>query len=491
MNRKIIPLTLAAIPVVNTGAQAASPARPNIVIIVADDQGYGGVNCYPHNNPVCTPNIDALASSGVRCTQGYASAAYSSPTRAGLMTGKYQQTFGNYGLEDAAVGGVPLEEKMISEYLRPKGYATAVFGKWHLGDYVRNHPNNRCFDEFFGFLSGMHDYWDPVVGNSWDGMWDGYEMTFDNFDPAIEMDYSTYEYTKRSVEFIKKNADKPFFLYVPYNAIHSPLQAPKELVDMVAKNPDKPTHKEIVWAMTLALDKGVGEIVNTLDSLNIRENTIIFYISDNGGVEKHGDNGPLRGYKGSYYEGGIRVPFIVSYPGTIPAGQEFDYPVISIDIAPTIMSLLSLPHRQMDGVDLMPYLTGKNKKAPHDVLFWSTAQCHNQEIGKNNFAVRKGNWKLVSDPRQQKEWNLYDMDKDPGEQNGLKEKYPEICRELFEIYQDWASDLPEALVENGQTRFNGSRLMEKYNKKRKAAGLPTPRRTFRLPDHPSFQTRQP
>lgn len=490
MNKKIIPLSLLALPAANAGARAARPALPNVIVIVADDQGYGGVNCYPHTKPVSTPHIDALAASGVRCMQAYTSGNLSSPTRAGLMTGKYQQTFGNYGLAATSVGGVPPEEKMLSEYLRPKGYATAVFGKWHLGDYIRNHPNNRGFDQFFGFIDGMHDYWDPVVGNKWDGMWDGFEMTFDNFDPAIKMDYATYEFTKRSVDFIEKNADRPFFLYVPYNAIHSPLQAPKELVDRIARNPAKPTPDEILWAMTAALDQGVGDIVAALERLHIRDNTIIFYLSDNGGVQHTGDNGPLRGYKGSFYEGGIRVPFIVSYPGVIPAGQVYQEPVISIDIAPTILSLASLPHRQMHGVDLMPYLTGKNKRPPHDVLLWCSSRRVNPNPAIHNFAIRQGRWKLVSDPHQQKEWNLYDLEKDPGEQEGLKERHPEKYKELFAIYLDWAKTLPDDIAENGQARFRGARLLEIYNNKCKEAGLPAPRRTFRLPDHPSYRNGQ-
>lgn len=490
MKSRFLSLSICTLTSIGVQIYANNPSLPNIVIILADDQGYGGVNCYPHTKPISTPNIDALAKSGIQCMDAYASGSYSSPTRAGLMTGKYQQSFGNYNLEATSVGGVPLEEKIISEYLRPLGYSTAIYGKWHLGDYIRNHPNNRGFDDFFGFIDGMHDYWDPVVGNKWDGMWDGFEITFENFEPVIEMDYSTYEITKRSIRFIEKNADRPFFLYVPYNAIHGPLQAPKELVDQIAKNPEKPTPDEILWGMTKALDQGVGEIVCTLERLNLRDNTIIFYFSDNGSPRGQGDNGPFRGFKGSHYEGGIRIPFIVSYPGTIPAGQIYEQPVISIDIAPTIMSLVSLPHDNMHGVDLLPYFTGKNTQAPHDVLFWSANKNDKTDPSKHNFAIRKGKWKLVSDPHQQKEWNLYNLETDPSEQIGLKDQYPQKCKELFDIYFEWIQQQPENITTNGQTRLRGATLLEKYNKKRKAAGLPVPRRTFRLPNHPSYSSGQ-
>ncbi len=460
----MIPAALALLPAF------AAAQKPNIVIILADDQGYGGVNCYPHSQRVVTPNIDRLAASGVRCMQGYTSGFVSSPTRAGLMTGKYQQSFGNYGLTAPEVGGVPLEEKMLSEYLSEAGYKTACIGKWHLGDYIRNHPNNRGFRTFFGFLNGMHDYWNPIAGASRDGYWDGLAFTLDNMEPVAQMEYSTYEYTRRAVDFIEKSAGGPFFLYLPYNAIHAPLQAPEELVGELADDPRKPVKADVVRAMTAALDRGVGQVMDALDRLGLRDNTIVFYLSDNGGVE-YSDNWILRGMKGSFYEGGIRVPFIVSYPPAIKPGAEYIHPVMSIDIAPTVMSAAGLPHGGMHGADLMPYLSGADKSAPHEVLYWSMEKKSAAKVSSNIFAVRQGRWKLVSDPRQEKDCDLYDLDADPGERNGLKDRYPEKYRELFALYWKWIDPMPDDIYNNGNARLNGSDLMRLYKEKMKESGL--------------------
>ncbi len=479
--KRMIPLALLALPAV----AAAKPARqvkhiaetgrrPNIVVILADDQGYGGVNCYPHKKRVVTPNIDALAQSGVKCMQGYVTGYVSSPTRAGLLTGKYQQSFGFYGLDAPGAGGVPADTRMVSQYLQEAGYATACIGKWHVGDYIRNHPNNRGFGTFYGFINGLHDYFDPLVGGSWDGVHTGLAFMLDNMDPVAKMDYATYEFTARAVRFIEQNAAQPFFLYLPYNAIHSPVQAPEELVGELADDPRKVVTEDKVRAMTFALDQGVGKVMATLDRLGIRDNTIIVYLSDNGGVD-YSDNWILRGRKGSCYEGGIRVPFIVSYPGVIPAGTEYANPVISIDIAPTALALAGIRQNDMQGVDLLPYLRGENKGLPHEVLYWSSRKSRGKGPEKDDFAIRQGKWKLVSDPSLVKDCNLYDLEADPGEKNGLKEKYPEKYDELYAAYLKWIDAQPENLfTAGGNARLSGMDLMRKYQQALRKDGKKVP-----------------
>ncbi|GHU98786.1 N-acetylgalactosamine-6-sulfatase [Bacteroidia bacterium] len=471
-------LTVAAVSAASSvAAKTAKPSHPNVIVILVDDQGYGGINCNPHTKRHVTPAVDALALSGVRCTQGYVSGYFSSPSRAGLLTGKYQQSFGFYSLDTPSAGGIPASEKLVSEYLLEAGYSTACFGKWHVGDNIRNHPNNRGFQHFFGFLNGLHDYFDPLIGGSWEGTHNGLSFMLDNMEPATHMKYSTYEFTDRAVNFIRDNASGPFFLYLPYNAIHSPLQAPDELIAEFADNPASPSKDDRIRAMTAAVDRGVGKIVSTLEELKIREKTIIFYLSDNGGTA-NGDNWELRGQKGSNFEGGIRIPFIVSYPGVIPAGGVYTQPVITLDVAPTVMTLAGAPCPGMHGVDLLPYLCGQKKTPPHEALYWSSNKMKGNPSNpaSHDFAIRQGRWKLTSDITIVKDCNLYDLDADPRERVGLKDKYPDKYRELFAMYLAWKSKMPDEIYHtSGNARLKGAMLMRKYQQNlRKEGKKPIP-----------------
>ena len=456
---------------VNKPRVTEKKGSPNVIIILADDQGYGGVNCYPHKKKIITPNIDRLAAEGAMFRQGYTSGTMSAPTRAGLLTGKYQQSFGFYYLNDGHAGGIPLEQKTIAELLKQQGYKTGMVGKWHVGDFDRCHPNKRGFDYFFGFMNGLHDYFNPVVGHTWDGGPEGLAFIMENNEPVAQIKYLTYEFTDRAVDFIKENAGNPFFLYLSYNAIHSPLEAPVELIDKYADNMKHRTRDDVTRAMTAALDEGVGKVVSTLNKLGIRENTLIFYLSDNGGAP-HSDVWILRGHKGSPFEGGIKVPFIMNWKGTIPPEQIINDPVISIDIAPTILGTLSVPHDFMHGVDLLPWVTDKPNTAPHDILFWSGELRHDKRINNeykledNKFAIRKGKWKLVSDPSQVKHWDLYNLEVDPGEKNGLRNKYPEKVAELYKIYLDWIKTCPPAMYRTSKIkRPNGKTLIDQFQEK--------------------------
>jgi len=466
MRYKILLIITLCVMVVRTAnANEETKDKPNIIIILADDQGYGGVNCYPHNKRVITPNIDNLAKSGVRFTQAYTSGHVCAPTRAGLMTGRYQQRFGFYGLAEPHVGGLPNNERILPQLLKEFGYTTGLVGKWHLGDYERSHPLNKGFDYFYGFIGGQHDYFNPIVGHSWEGGSDGLAFIMEGKEPVATMRYSTYEFTDKAIDFINKNSNQPFFLYIAYNAIHSPLQVPEELVKKYADNPDDPDRDDIVKAMTIALDRGVGDVIENLKKLNILENTIIFYFSDNGGAT-FSDNWNLRGSKGSYYEGGIRVPFIVSMPGNLPQGEIYNEPVISLDIAPTILGLLSEKKYSMDGVNLFPYVKGTNTEVPHEQLYWSVKK-KGLTPETNEFAVRQGKWKLVSDPRIVKDCNLYNIETDPSESIGLKEQYPEKFEELYQSYLEWINQMPPSLVNENNRRLNGNKLIKIYRKKTK------------------------
>lgn len=446
--------------------------KPNVIILLADDQGYGGVNCYPHHKRVITPNIDELAKGGVQFMQAYTSGHVSSPSRAGIFTGQYQQNFGFYGLGEPHVGGIPQDTKMLAEYMKDMGYATACVGKWHMGDYLRTHPSNRGYDYFCGFIGGQHDYFAPEIGHSWEGGSHGLSFIMENFSPIPEMKYSTYEFTDRAISFIENNRNHPFFLHLAFNAIHGPIEAPEDLIRLYADDSENPNRDDVVRAMTVALDNSIGRIVEKLKELGIRENTLIFYLSDNGGAT-FSDNWNLRGSKGSYYEGGIRVPFIVNWPNRIPKDKKYDKPIIATDIAPTILSAAEYDGKtEMDGVNLLPFITTKTQKVPHDIIYWSIEHKNDITVEVNEFAVRQGKWKLVSDPRLEKDCNLYDIDADPFERNGLKDKYPKKYQEMYQHYLSWIKTKPASILHNGNERLNGNSLIKIFNVKRKNLGLP-------------------
>jgi arylsulfatase A-like enzyme len=445
------------------GIPSKDPDRPNVVVILVDDQGYGGVSCYPHHKIVETPNIDKLAQEGVKFTQGYAAFLACAPTRASILTGYHPAKLGFYSLTEPAVGGIPNEYQLVSERLKPLGYKTGIVGKWHVGDYLRNHPNNRGFDYSYVFIEGQHDYFDPIVGHSWEGGAETLAFILEDMKPVAKMKYTTYEFTDKAISFIEENANNPFYLYLAYNAIHAPLQAPDELIRRHAVDPDHLTEADTVRAMTAALDDGVGQVMNTLERLGIDDNTIVFYLSDNGGAP-FSDNWIFSGSKGSFYEGGIRVPFIMRWPAKVPKGVVYHRPVVSFDIASTIMAAVNNPCPDMDGVDLTPYIRNEKEGNPHDILYFSTHKDFRSPVSSNTFAIREGKWKLVSDPFIVRNCNLYDVEADPAEQKGLKDKFPEKYNELLIKYLTWINKMPESLVKNGDLRLNGNALIFEYEK---------------------------
>jgi len=365
--------TSVMLPYNSSGNEKAQPKKdsklPNVIILLADDQGYADVSYHEHPNGISTPAIDQLAKSGVVFTNGYASAYVCAPTRAGLLTGRYQQRYGFYTASDSRQG-LPVSEILLPELLKKKGYKTGVFGKWHLGLEKPYYPTSRGFDTFYGFLGhGGHDYFDLDCPENPD---DIHQCLYRNEEKISDTGYLTDNLAREACGFIEENAksDAPFFLYLPFNAVHAPLQAPEKDIQKFNSG-DK--DRNIQLAMIYRMDLAIGQVINKLKETGEYNNTLIFYFSDNGGAKvTKAINTPLRDYKHSVYEGGIRVPFVISWPDRITSGTS-DEPVISLDIMPTICAILgiNLPSdRVYDGCNIFPVLQGNQKNPVHEKLCW-------------------------------------------------------------------------------------------------------------------------
>ena len=382
---------------------------PNIVVILADDLGYADVG-FQGLRDFATPNIDRLAARGVRFTNAYVSHPYCSPSRAGLLTGRYQHRFGHVHNPKFRAGeGLPLSETLLPEVLSSAGYLSGIVGKWHLGDAQKFHPRARGFDEFFGLLGGGHDYFKSADADARE-----YLIPLEAHGRQVPVEgYLTEQLTDAALDFIRRNAEHPFFLYLAYNAPHGPLQAPPELLERVNSIAD--SRRQTYAAMVTSLDDGVGEVLALLEELGMSDGTLIFFLSDNGGPTpaNASDNTPLRATKGTVYEGGVRVPFVVAWPGHLPAGSSYDPPVSALDIFPTAVAVAGTETPAgLDGVDLMPYLTGTQSGLPHEQLFW-----HSDEGGQ--FATRTAEHKLVRVLDREPE--LYAIGEDISESNPLKQ----------------------------------------------------------------------
>lgn len=406
--------------------RAAEP--PSIVLIVSDDQGYADISCYPHPEEVSTPHLDRIASEGARMTSGYASCPVCAPTRAGLLTGRYQQRFGFYTAADSRAG-LPVSEVTLSELLQSAGYATGVFGKWHLGFEPRFRPLERGFGRFYGFLGhGGHDYFDLSIT-------DEVRSIYRDRAPIEDTGYLTRNITREAVEFIEANRDRPFFAYVPYNAVHNPLQAPEDYIRRFS-NPD--SERNTYLAMLAVMDEGVGEILAALDRLDLACDTLVIFFSDNGGARgTTAVNEPLRAYKHSVYEGGLRVPFLLRWPGRIPAGTVSDEPVISIDAFSTILSAAGVDapaDRAIDSRDIVPALAGTAGGPLHEALYWNWID----KDSDKGWAVRKGRWKLLADKGGPE---LYDLESDISETRNLASANPAIVQALRSSYESWRAGM--------------------------------------------------
>lgn len=367
-------------PMAAVNAQSDSPEKPNIIVILLDDLGYADVG-FNGSTEILTPNIDRVAEDGVRFSRGYVTHAVCGPSRAGLITGRYQDRFGAsrnplFAPKDSTQG-LPLSEETLADALGRGGYTSSIIGKWHLGAHESLYPLNRGFDEFFGFLSGGHQYF-PEMWTIRDKteareQWDGYRTRIMRNNGRVEEhEYLTDALSREAVDFVERHAKQtPFFLYLSYNAPHTPMQATDKYLSRYDHIEDE--KRRTYAAMVSAVDDGVGELYEALDRHGLTENTLIFFLSDNGGPtpDNASDNSPLRGVKGDFYEGGVRVPYAVSWPAVLPNNMDYDNPVSSLDIfATSVVHAGVEPLNKLDGVDLIPFLTGENSAQPHKALFW-------------------------------------------------------------------------------------------------------------------------
>jgi arylsulfatase A-like enzyme len=425
-------------------AARAADDRPNILLIVGDDMGYADISVHGAKD-IPTPHIDSLAKNGVRCSSGYVSGPYCSPTRAALLTGRYQQRFGhefNPGPPVAAniEVGLSVKEKTLADRLKAAGYATALVGKWHLGHDKKFHPLNRGFQEYFGFLGGAHSYTNARA--------DGNNAILRGFEPVDEKEYLTDAFAREAVSFIERNKSKPFFLYLAFNAVHAPLHATSKYYNRFPTIRDE--RRRTYAAMMCAMDDGIGHVLRTLKENKLEEKTLVFFVSDNGGpLANASTNGPLRGHKASTWEGGIRVPFLFQWKSHLPAGKVYEQPVIQLDFVPTALAAAGITiDEKIDGVNLLPYLSGKEKAAPHEALYWRFGQ---------QMAIRKGDWKLVkgggrgTNPPEKP--LLINLAKDKGEQHDLAANEPKRYQELQAAWNEWNAELiPAQWIPDAQTR---------------------------------------
>lgn len=436
--------------------QRSGNTKPNVVIIMGDDLGICDVSLYGCKD-IPTPNIDSISTKGVKFTNGYVSAPVCSPSRAGLMTGRYQHRFGfefNAGPLQRAVNdkemGLPLTEITLAQAMKKAGYATGMVGKWHLGMQEKFHPTQRGFDEYYGFLFGANNYIDPkgpntvtaeAGGNEGNQAWPRNKLNpiYRNQTPIEEDEYLTEAFAREAAGFIERHKNELFFLYAPFNAPHTPLQATKKYIERFAHIKDQ--RRRVYAAMVSALDDGVGAILKKLRESGLEQNTLVVFLSDNGCATYTGacTNDPLRFGKLTHFEGGFRVPFTLQFPARLRGGMTYDKPISSLDLFPTVLALAGaeMPKdRPYDGVNLMPFLTAKpspNKPGPHEVLCWRNGE---------NAGVRKGNWKLFKGGDK---YLLYDLSKDIGEQKNVAEQNPRVVEDLKKELQKWEAQMKQPL----------------------------------------------
>lgn len=428
-------------------AQRYEP-RPNVVVIISDDQGYGDIGCYGAEQDPRTPHLDALAASGVRLTGFYVNAPMCSPTRAAFLTGRHPLRCGVPFVVDSSpdVVGLRGDEVTLAEVLRDAGYRTGLVGKWHLGAAPESLPNAQGFDDFYGFRSGCIDYFSHRFYWGLGADKPSFHDLWRNNEEVDESGaYATHLITREATRFLEQASEKPFFLTVAYNAPHYPMHAPAEYLERLdhVADPERKMH----LAMVAAMDDGVGDILQTLDDRGLRESTLVFFFSDNGAtIEDRAGNGgrntPFRGFKFSLFEGGIRMPAIASWPGILPAGKIRDAMCAGYDLFPALIKLCggALPaDRKIDGRDLWPLLVD-GARSRHDSLFWKRY---------DQVAVRRGDWKLIRNPMlalgdenrlEEPVW-LSNLAEDPEERHNYAAEQPEIVAELEALAKAWENDV--------------------------------------------------
>jgi len=436
LRRFLIVLTGALV----TGASAVVNT-PNIVLLFADDLGFADVG-YNGCTDFPTPHIDSIARNGVICEQGYVCAPVCAPSRAGLLTGRYPTRFGfedtpgPFIQSEEVEIGIPLSEKNIAERLKSLGYTTGIIGKWHEGRLPQYQPHRRGFDETFYFTDGWTHYFDQP---------DPLQKIKRGDDPVdLNGEYTTDAFGREAAAFIKRNKDGPFFLYVPFNAPHVPMEAKPELLERFSSIDS--IGRRTLAAMTSSLDTNIGRILQTLETHGLTQNTLVIFLSDNGGkpsvsgkIESGGGaanfslNLPLNGKKGQLHEGGIHVPFCMQWPARLPAATRYSHPVSSLDLLPTLIAATGAPVSKvwkLDGKNLLPYLTGEQNEAPHETLYWRFLY---------QWAIRSNDWKLIKPKNQPLE--LYRISDDPNETCDLIGNYPEIAEKLQSEYDQWNAEM--------------------------------------------------
>jgi len=421
-------------------ADAPKP-KPNIIVILADDLGYADLGCQGSKD-VVSPQIDSIAANGVRCTAGYVSAPQCCPSRAGLMTGRYQNRFGFETNDETRKGGLPLSERTMADRLKAAGYVTGMVGKWHLGDGENRRPYQRGFDEAFWHSNGGVLFPDKKTGFI-SNLYRGAKL-------VREKEYSTDAFGREAAAFIERHQSAPFFLYLAFVPPHWPMEAKAEHLAQFAHIPD--LHRRTMLGMMASLDENVGRVLTTLRETKLEENTLIFFLSDNGGPtgkprpqpdaafeygQNASKNDPCRGVKGDLLEGGIRVPFLVQWKGRIPAGKTCDQPLISLDILPTALAAAGVeaqPDWKLNGTNLLPFLTGEKESAPHDALYWRF-RFPSTKPAEHRWAIRRGDWKLVKNRTQPV--SLYHLATDIGETRNLAAEQRERVAALKKAYQAW------------------------------------------------------
>jgi arylsulfatase A-like enzyme len=460
MKRTLILLAVLLLaPLVALQAADKPGQKPNVLVIVADDLGYADVG-FQGCKDIPTPNLDRLARQSVHCTSGYVSHPFCSPTRAGLITGRYQQHFGHeYNpawLPDDTKSGLPLDQVTLPQLMKKAGYVTGAVGKWHLGAHPQFHPNRRGFDDYFGFRGGGHIYLPGTAGGEEYNVpleFNGEERPFDG--------YLTDILGREAARFVERHRGKSWLLYLAFNAPHTPLSAPPELLEKFAGIADE--GRRAYAAMVHAMDAAVGVVLARLDTTQQRENTLVFFISDNGGPDlsvktgkpRFTDNTPLRGCKGQVYDGGIRVPFLVSWPAKLKPGT-YEQSVISLDFLPTALAAGGggLPDdRKIDGVDLIPFLSGKKTGVPHEALFWRSAG------PGGNYAARMGDWKYVRLGDAAPE--LYNLRVDAAESKNLAAESPEVLVKLSDAVGTWDKLNIEPLFSGPKNKQNPAKSKKK------------------------------
>ena len=403
--------------------------KPNIIVILVDDAGYVDFG-FMGSKDLKTPNIDKLAKSGVVFTDAHVSATVCAPSRAGLITGKYQQRF---GFEANGTGGIGLSDDVttIADVFKENEYNTYALGKWHLGEDVSDHPNQRGFDEFYGFLAGSRSYF--LIENP-----SKEKMLQHNGKRIFFEGYMTDVLGAQSIEFVEDSKDKPFFMYLSYNAVHTPMHAKKEDLEKFKNHP-----RQKLAAMTWNLDKNIGKLLEKLEELGKRDNTLIYFLSDNGGAHNNqSSTGPLKGWKGNKFEGGHRVPFVVSWPKMIKGNRTFNGLTSSLDIFTTSLSASKIEKGEnliLDGVDLLPFLNNEKEGNPHETLFWRKLE---------ESAVRMGDFKMI---------NLYDhgavlynLNTDLRETVNVSQQNTSTLKSIFSSYKTWEKQMEAPLWLEGR-----------------------------------------